>query len=202
MAGCSGRRCYRDYEEPKTGPGGHAGATFPRVRIAQETKLAKNRLESLALQHELLAFSGFAGLRLFAAFVKLDQAYPPLKSRAPQAQNSLRTIGWSEVSSFKVMDTSSTFKHMRSRTRRSGWRPFTMWPSFPRPRVDTHPAVAEVRVSPHSPIFGASCLRQNVVWPVTNGGRRRGLYGKGRRTAVGAETHSPPHVQRAGLALA
>ena len=50
----------------------HAGATFPRVRIAQETKLAKNRLESLALEHELLAFSGCAGLRLFAAFVKLE----------------------------------------------------------------------------------------------------------------------------------
>ena len=80
----------------------HAGASFPRVRIAQETKLTKNRLESLALQHELLAFSGFAGLRLFAASVKLDQAYPPLKSRALRTQNSLRTIGWSEVSNVKV----------------------------------------------------------------------------------------------------
>ena len=87
--------------------GGHAGASFPRVRIAQETKLTKNRLESLALQYELLAFSGFAGLRLFAAFVKLDQAYPPLKSRALRTQNSLRTIGWSEASSFKVMNASS-----------------------------------------------------------------------------------------------
>ena len=52
----------------------HAGASFPRVRIAQETKLTKNRLESLALQNELLAFSGFAGLRIFATFLRLDQA--------------------------------------------------------------------------------------------------------------------------------
>ena len=87
--------------------GEHAGASFPRIRIAKETKLAKNRLERLALQHELLAFSGFAGLRLFAAFVKLDQAYPPLKSRALRTQNSLRTIGWSEVSSVKVAIPSS-----------------------------------------------------------------------------------------------
>ena len=88
-------------------PTRHAGATFPRVRIAQETKLTKNRQERPSLQHKLLAFSGFAGLRLFAAFVKLDQAYPPLKSRALRTQNSLRTIGWSEVSSFKVMNASS-----------------------------------------------------------------------------------------------
>ena len=70
--------------------------------MAKETKLAKNRLERPSLQHELLAFSGCAGLRLFAAFVKLDQAYPPLKSPAPRTQNSLQTIGWSEVSSLKV----------------------------------------------------------------------------------------------------
>ena len=31
---------------------------------------------------------------------------------------------------------------------------------------------------------------------MANGGSRRGLYGEGRRTAVAAETHSPPHVQR------
>ena len=36
---------------------------------------------------------------------------------------------------------------------------------------------------------------------MANGGSRRGLYGEGRRTAVVAETHSPPHVQRASLAL-
>ena len=36
---------------------------------------------------------------------------------------------------------------------------------------------------------------------MANGGSRRGLYGEGRRTAVAAETHSPPHVQRASLAL-
>ena len=36
---------------------------------------------------------------------------------------------------------------------------------------------------------------------MTNGGSRRGLYGEGRRTAVAAETHSPPHIQRASLAL-
>ena len=29
----------------------------------------------------------------------------------------------------------------------------------------------------------------------------RGLYGEGRRTAVVAETHSPPHIQRSSLAL-
>ena len=73
-------------------PARHAGASFPRVRIAKETKRPTNRLESLALEHELLAFSGCAGLRLFAAFVKLDQAYPPLKSPALRTQkNSLRT---------------------------------------------------------------------------------------------------------------
>ena len=77
------------------------------LRIAQETKLTKNRLESLALQNELLAFSGFAGLRIFATFLRLDQADPPLKSRAPRTQNSLRTIGWSEASSLKVMNASS-----------------------------------------------------------------------------------------------
>ena len=93
-----------------------------RVRIAQETKLTKNRLESLALQNELLAFSGFAGLRIFATFLRLDQADPPLKSRAPRVLNSLRTIGWSEASSLKVMIPCSTFRRLRSRTRRSGWR--------------------------------------------------------------------------------
>ena len=36
---------------------------------------------------------------------------------------------------------------------------------------------------------------------MANGGIRRGLYGEGRRTAVAAETHSPPHIQRASLAL-
>ena len=36
---------------------------------------------------------------------------------------------------------------------------------------------------------------------MANGGSWRGLYGEGRRTAVVAETHSPPHVQRASLAL-
>ena len=35
---------------------------------------------------------------------------------------------------------------------------------------------------------------------MANGGSRRGLYGEGRRTAVAAETHSPPHVQGASLA--
>ena len=36
---------------------------------------------------------------------------------------------------------------------------------------------------------------------MANGGIRRGLYGEGRRTAVVAETHSPPHIQRSSLAL-
>ena len=133
----------------------HAGASFPRVRIAQETKLTKNRLESLALQHELLAFSGFAGLRLFAAFVKLDQAYPPLKSPAPRTQNSLRTIGWSEVSSVKVMNASGDFARKRSRTRRSGSPPSTMWTSCSSSLRLTNLVVAEVRGVSHSPIFGA-----------------------------------------------
>ena len=133
----------------------HAGASFPRVRIAQETKLTKNRQERLALQHGLLAFSGCAGLRIFATFLRLDQADPTLKPRAPRTQNSFRTIGWGELSNVKVMNASSTFRRLRSRTRRSGSPPFTMWTSFPRSRMDTHPAVAEVRVSSHSPIFGA-----------------------------------------------
>ena len=141
----------------------HAGASFPRVRIAQETKLTKNRLESLALQHELLAFSGFAGLRLFAAFVKLDQAYPPLKSRALRTQNSLRTIGWSEVSNVKVTISCSDHQRLRPRTRRSGWRPFTMWSSCSSWGSLGNSLVAEVWGMPHSPIFGASCLTQNVV---------------------------------------
>jgi len=92
----------------------HAGASFPReyASIAKETKLTKNRLESLALQNELLAFSGFAGLRIFATFLRLDQADPPLKSRAPRAQNSLRIIGWSEVSSVKVDDVLFFTRHV------------------------------------------------------------------------------------------
>ena len=36
---------------------------------------------------------------------------------------------------------------------------------------------------------------------MANGGSWRGLYGEGRRTAVVAETHSPPHIQRSSLAL-
>jgi len=42
-----------------------------------------NRQERFVLQHELLAFSRCSGLRLFASFLKLDQAYPPVKPRAP-----------------------------------------------------------------------------------------------------------------------
>ena len=131
--------------------------------MAKKPNWPTNRLESLALQHELLAFSGCAGLRLFAAFVKLDQAYPPLKSRAPRTQNSPRTIGWSEASSLKVMNASSDRRRLRSRTRRSGWRPFTMWSSCSSWGSLGDSLVAEVQVSPHSPIFGASCLTQNVV---------------------------------------
>ena len=41
--------------------------------------------------------------------------------------------------------------------------------------------------------FGAYSSRFPTM---ANGGSRRGLYGEGRRTAVAAETHSPPHVQR------
>ena len=132
--------------------------------MAKKPNWPTNRLESLALQHELLPFSGCAGLRLFAAFVKLDQAYPPLKSRAPRTQNSLRIIGWSEASSLKVMNASRTFRRLRSRTRRSGWQPFTMWSGCSRVYFLGRSLVAEVRASPHSPIFGAPCLRQNAVW--------------------------------------
>ena len=48
--------------------------------MAKKPKLAHKSQERLALQHELLAFSGCSGLRLFASFLKLDQAYPPLKA--------------------------------------------------------------------------------------------------------------------------
>ena len=130
--------------------------------MAKKPNWPTNRLERLALQHELLPFSGCAGLRLFAAFVKLDQAYPPLKSRAPRTQNSLRTIGWSEVSNVKVMNASGELPRMRSRTRRSGWPPFTMWTSCSTGGSLRDPAVAEVRLSPHSPIFGASCLTRKT----------------------------------------
>ena len=102
----------------------HAGASFPQVRIAKEPNGPTNRLERPSLQHELLALSGCCGLRIFASFLKLDQAYPPEKPRAPRTQNSLQTIGWSEVSSVKVINASSELPRMRSRNRRSGWRPF------------------------------------------------------------------------------
>ena len=130
--------------------------------MAKKPKLAHKSQERLALQHELLAFSGCAGLRLFAAFVKLDQAYPPLKSRAPRTQNSSRTIGWSEVSSLKVMISSGDRRRMRSRTRRSGSPPFTMWTSCSSLLRLTNLVVAEVRGCPHSPIFGAWCLTRKI----------------------------------------
>ena len=152
----------RSPSHPRTHPW-HAGASFPQVRIAKEPNGPATRLERPSLQHELLALSGCCGLRIFASFLKLDQAYPPEKPRAPRTQNSLQTIGWSEVSSVKVMNASGELPRMRSRTRRSGWSPFTMWTSCHRTRMNTHPAVAEVRLSLHSPIFGASCLTQNVV---------------------------------------
>ena len=38
-------------------------------------KLTNKPTKRLALQHELLAFSSSPGLRLFAAFVKLDQGF-------------------------------------------------------------------------------------------------------------------------------
>ena len=85
----------------------HAGASFPQVRMAKKPNWPTNRLESLALQHELLAFSGCAGLRLFAAFLSLDQGFRMKRSPALKTLSILRTLGWSEVSSFKVMNASS-----------------------------------------------------------------------------------------------
>ena len=130
--------------------------------MAKEPKLANLPRERPDLQYELLPFSGCAGLRLFAAFVKLDQAYPPLKSRALRTQNSLRTIGWSEVSSFKVTIPSSDRGRLRSRNRRSGWSPSTMWTSCSRRGNLRDPAVAEVRLSLHSLIFGAWCSTRKI----------------------------------------
>ena len=105
----------------------HAGASFPQVRIAKKPKLPHKSQERPALQHELLAFSGFAGLRLFAAFVKLDQGFRMKLSPALKTHHRiLQTIGWSEVSSLKVMISSGFCQLLRSRTRRSGSPPFTM----------------------------------------------------------------------------
>ena len=130
--------------------------------MAKKPNWPTNRLGTLALQHELLAFSGCAGLRLFAAFVKLDQAYPPLKSRALRTQNSLRTIGWGEVSNVKVTTPSGFCQLLRSRTRRSGWRPSTMWSSCSSWGSLGSSLVAEVRGMSHSPIFGASCSTRKI----------------------------------------
>ena len=153
-----------NYHECDPGPGvpAHAGASFPQVRIAKKPNGPTNRLERPSLQHELLALSGCCGLRIFASFLKLDQAYPPEKPRAPRTQNSLQTIGWSEAGSVKVTIPSSLSKPIRSRTRHSGWSPFTMWTSFHRTSMNTHPAVAEVRLSPHSPIFDAPCSTRKI----------------------------------------
>ena len=82
----------------------HAGASFPQVRMAKKPNWPTNRLERLALQHELLAFSGCAGLRLFASFLKLDQGFRIKRSPALKTHSILQTIGWSEVSSLKVMN--------------------------------------------------------------------------------------------------
>ena len=107
----------------------HAGASFPQVRIAKKPNWPTNRLERPSLQHELLPFSGCAGLRLFASFLKLDQGFRIKRSPALKTHSILQTIGWSEVSSVKVMNASCFCQLLRSRTRRSGWRPFTMWSS-------------------------------------------------------------------------
>ena len=76
--------------------------------MAKETKLTKNRQERLALQHELLAFSGCAGLRLFAAFVKLDQAYPPLKSPA-RASYFAMPMMYHTVSEYRGIEKRASF---------------------------------------------------------------------------------------------
>ena len=130
--------------------------------MAKKPNWPTNRLERLALQHELLAFSGCAGLRLFASFLKLDQGFRIKRSPALKTHSILQTIGWSEVSRLKVMISSGFCQLLRSRTRRSGWPPFTMWTSFSRRGNLGDPAVAEVRLSPHSPIFGASCLTRKI----------------------------------------
>ena len=102
------------------------GRLIPTSTHRQETKRPTNRLESLALQHELFTFSGFAGLRLFASFLKLDQGFRMKASPALKTHSILQTIGWSEVSSLKVMNASGTSRPIRSRTRRSGSPPSTM----------------------------------------------------------------------------
>ena len=70
--------------------------------MAKKPKLAHKSQERLALQHELLAFSGCAGLRLFASFLKLDQGFRIKRSPALKTHSILQTIGWSEVSRLKV----------------------------------------------------------------------------------------------------
>ena len=102
------------------------------IPMSTHPKLANKPTKRLALQHELLAFSSFPELRLFAAFVKLDQGFRMKLSPALKTHSILQTIGWSEVSNVKVTIPCSDHQRLRSRTRRSGWRPFTMWTSCSR----------------------------------------------------------------------
>ena len=130
--------------------------------MAKKPKLAHKSQERLALQHELLAFSGCAGLRLFASFLKLDQGFRIKRSPALKTHSILQTIGWSEVSSLKVMNASGTSRPIRSRTRRSGSPPFTMWASCSSLLRLTNLVVAEVRGVSHSQIFDAPCSTRNI----------------------------------------
>ena len=125
-------------------------------------KLANKSQERPSLQHELLAFSSFPGLRLFVGFVKLDQGFRMKLSPALKTHSILQTIGWSEVSSLKVMISSGFCQLLRSRTRHSSWRPFTMWSSCSSWGSLGSSLVAKVRGMSHSPIFGASCSTRKI----------------------------------------
>ena len=71
--------------------------------MAKKPNWPTNRQERPSLPHEPLAFSGCAGRRLFASFLKIDQGFRIKRSPALKTHSILQTIGWSEVGSFKVM---------------------------------------------------------------------------------------------------
>ncbi len=62
------------------------------IPTSTHAKLANKSQERPSLQHELLAFSSFPGLRLFAAFVKLDQGFRMKPSPALKTHSILQTI--------------------------------------------------------------------------------------------------------------
>ena len=81
------------------------------IPMSTHPKLTNKPTKRLALQHELLAFSGCPGLRLFASFLKLDQGFRMKLSPALKTHSTLQTPPgpslWSEVSNVKVMNASS-----------------------------------------------------------------------------------------------